>query len=65
MKVATDGFADAAPITARVTAETGGVGFEPIAALKGIEQLDLLDAQRALVLARVDGALALQAVALP
>ncbi len=48
-----------------MTTETGGVAFETIASLKGIEQLDLLDAQRALVLARVDGALSLQAVALP
>jgi hypothetical protein len=65
MKVATDGFAAATPITAPVKTETGGVAFETIATLKGIEQLDLLDAQRALVLARVDGALSLQAVALP
>ena len=50
----------------KVATETGGVGFEPIAALKGVEQLDLLDAQRAIVLTRAEGgALALQAVALP
>jgi hypothetical protein len=66
MKVATDGFAAAPGITARVTSETGGVGFEPIAALKGVEQLDLLDDARAIVLQRADGgALSLQAVALP
>ncbi len=66
MKVATDGFATAPGITAKVTSETGGVGFEPIAALKGVEQLDLLDDARAIVLQRADGgALALQAVALP
>ena len=65
MKVPTDGFAAATPITAPVKSETGGVGFEAVAALKGIEQLDLLDAQRALVLSRVDGALSLQAIALP
>ncbi len=66
MKVATDGFATAPGITAKVASETGGVGFEPVASLKGVEQLDLLDAQRALVLARTDGgALSLQAVALP
>jgi hypothetical protein len=66
MKVATDGFATAPGITARVATETGGVGFEPVAALKGVEQLDLLDAQRALVLARAEGGvLSLQAVPLP
>jgi hypothetical protein len=66
MKVATDPFASAAPITAKVTTETGGVGFEPIVALKGTVQLDLLDAQRALVLMRGEaGGLALQTVALP
>ena len=65
MKVATDPFAAATAITAKVTSETGGVAFEPITALKGVEQLELLDAQRALILARVDGTLALQAVALP
>jgi hypothetical protein len=66
MKVATDGFATAPGITTKVTTETGGVGFEPIAALKGVVQLDLLDAQRALVLSRADGgSMSLQAVALP
>ena len=66
MKVATDGFATAPGITAKVATETGGVGFEPVASLKGVEQLDLLDAQHALVLTRTDGgALSLQAVALP
>jgi hypothetical protein len=66
MKVATDGFATAPGITARVASETGGVGFEPVTSLKGVEQLDRLDDQRALVLARAEGgALSLQAVALP
>jgi hypothetical protein len=66
MKVPTAGFANAPGITARVASETGGVGFEPVASLKGVEQLDRLDAQRALVLARGEsGALSLQAVALP
>jgi hypothetical protein len=65
MKVATDGFADAPGITARVATETGGVGFEPVSTLKGIEQLDRLDDQRAIVLARAEGVLSLQAVALP
>jgi hypothetical protein len=66
MKVATDGFATAPGITTRVATETGGVGFQPVAGLTGVEQLDLLDAQQALVLTRAEGgALSLQAVALP
>jgi hypothetical protein len=66
MKVPTEGFAAAKGITARVDTETGGVPFEPVASLKGVEQLDLLDAQRAVVLMRGDGgALNLEAVALP
>lgn len=66
MKIPTAEFATASPITARVASETGGVAFETIATLKGIEQLDLLDAGRTIVLARVDGgALNLTTVALP
>jgi hypothetical protein len=66
MKIPTAGFANAAAITQPVTAETGGVGYETIAAMKGIEQVDLLDASRTLVLARaVGGALNLDTVALP
>jgi hypothetical protein len=66
MKVATDGFATAQAITAPVTSETGGVPFEPVSSLTGVQQLDLLDAERALVLTRRDGGgLDLAAVALP
>ena len=65
MKIPTDGFATAAPITARVATETGGVGYETVATMKGIEQLDLLDANRSLALSRVDGGLNLMTVALP
>jgi hypothetical protein len=66
MKVPTEGFASAAGITSRVETETGGVQFNPVPSLKGVEQLDLLDDTRALVLTRGDGgALSLQAVALP
>jgi hypothetical protein len=65
MKIPTDGFADAAPITQRVAAETGGVGYESIAAMKGIEQLDMLDGSRTVVLSRADGSLNLATVALP
>jgi hypothetical protein len=65
MKIPTDGFASASPITQPVRTETGGVGYETIASMKGIEQLDLLDATQTIVLSRADGALNLAAVALP
>ena len=66
MKIPTAGFATAEKITTRVDAETGGVPFETVTSMKGIEQLDLLDATNTIVLARTDaGALNLQVVALP
>jgi len=65
MKIPTATFGTAAPITARVTSETSGIAYETIASMKGVEQMDLLDAQRSIVLARVNGALNLSAVALP
>ena len=55
MKIPTDGFATATPITAPVETETGGVAYETIAAMKGIEQLDLLDAAERDRTARSEG----------
>jgi hypothetical protein len=66
MKIPTASFAAAQGITARVEAETSGVGFEPVANMKGIEQLDLLDDTHSIVLARGEGGvLNLEAVPLP
>ena len=66
MKIPTDNFATATPITAPVKTETGGVAYETVTAMKGIEQLDLLDAGRTVALSRVDGgAVNLITVALP
>jgi hypothetical protein len=66
MKISTETFATASPITSRVETQTGGVPYETIATLKGVEQLDRLDDARTLLLARSDaGALNLQAVPLP
>jgi hypothetical protein len=66
MKIPTDTFGTAAAITTRVDTPTGGVAYETIAALKGVEQLDLLDDRQTLLLARNEaGALNLQAVPLP
>ena len=65
MKIPTDGFASATPITQPVKTETGGIAYETVTAMKGIEQLDLLDGSRTLALSRSDAGLNLVAVALP
>jgi hypothetical protein len=65
MKIPTADFGTASAITAKVTSETAGIPYETIASMKGIEQMDLLDGQRSIVLARTNGALNLSAVALP
>jgi hypothetical protein len=66
MKIPTAGFGSAEKITSRVAAETAGVVFETITSMRGVEQLDLLDEARTIVLARSDaGALNLDVVALP
>ncbi|MGH9221231.1 MAG: hypothetical protein ACRD1W_18135, partial [Vicinamibacterales bacterium] len=65
MKISTDGFATAESITKPV-ADRAGVGYETVTAMKGVEQLDLLDATNTIVLARTDaGVLNLDVVALP
>jgi hypothetical protein len=64
MKIPTSSFATAQPITARVGGTAGT--FERIASMTGVEQLDLLDAQRSIVIARgADGARNLTAIVLP
>lgn len=65
MKIPTADFGTAPAITAKVTSETGGIAYETIASMKGVEQMDLLDAQRSIVLARTAAGLNLSAVALP
>jgi hypothetical protein len=65
MKIPTADFASAAPITTPVTSETGGVPYEKIGALTGIQQLDKLDATHAVVIASANGGLNLTATELP
>jgi hypothetical protein len=65
MKIATEGIGKATPITTPVETETGGIPYEKIASMTGVEQLAKLDDRQSLVLARTGGALNLQAVALP
>ena len=64
MKIPTDGFGNAAPITARVGG-TAGIPYETITTMTGVEQMDLLDAQRTIVIARDGTSFKLVAVALP
>ena len=66
MKIPTDGFGTAAPITMPVTSETAGVPFEKINSMARVQQLDLLDASHSVVLAGSNAAgLDLQAFELP
>jgi hypothetical protein len=66
MKIPTATFGTEAPITAPVPTGTAGVKYETIASMTGIEQLDLLDATRTIVIARgADGVRSLQIVVLP
>ena len=52
MKIPTNTFATAAPITTPVETETGGVPFEKVTSMTGIEQLDKLDDNNSIVIAR-------------
>jgi hypothetical protein len=66
MKIATDRFASASPITTRVSGEKGGIGYETMSAMRGVEQLDLLDQERVVTIARGGaGTLDLRAAPLP
>ena len=64
MKIPAADLATAAPITAPVET-TGGIPYETIASMQGIEQMDLLNAQSSLVIARTGGAVNLQVLPLP
>ena len=64
LKIGTDGFAAAAPITTRVGG-TAGVPFESVASMTNVEQMDLLDAGRTIVISRGTAGRNLSAVILP
>lgn len=67
MKITTEGAGDAASITAPVPGGgTKGLGYETIASLKGVVQLDKLNKDHGLVLIQTeDGTLNLETIALP
>ena len=55
MKISTDNIEASESITSRVTEEKKGVGYETIEGCKGVDQLDRLDSQHALVLRKGEG----------
>jgi hypothetical protein len=65
MKIAAGEIAGAKAITEPVKTETAGVSYTTVASMTGIDQLDLLDAQNAIVIAKANGAANLQVVPLP
>ena len=64
MKVALEGIEKIEPISTRVK-ETAGLGYETIADLKGVEQLDKLSDTQAILLVRADGVASLKTIDLP
>ena len=65
MKISTESIENAESITDRV-ADKKGQPYETIESWKGIDQLDLLDAQNAVVVRRTEsGSLDLESIALP
>ena len=65
MKISTDGMSEAASISDRVQ-DTAGQPYEKITDMKGVEQLDLLDKDNALVMVKqADGSMNLETVPLP
>jgi hypothetical protein len=66
MKIPTRTFATATPITTPVETETGGVPFEKVTTMTGIQQMDKLDEENSIVIARAaSGSVNLQIVPLP
>ena len=64
LKIPTEGFATAAPIVRPVN-DTGGVPFETVTAMDGVQQLDLFDATHSVVLVGTNTESDLQVVELP
>jgi len=64
MKVPTEPFGKAQPITSHIP-NTAGVPFETIASMQGVKQLDLFDSTHAMLLVESAGGLNLEAAALP
>jgi hypothetical protein len=66
IKVPTEGFAKAEPITKPVPGGgTAGIAYEKITELKDVVQLDKLDAERALILVKTSAGFDLKTIPLP
>ena len=64
MKIPTKDFGTDKAITTPIQG-TAGIGYETIASMTGVQQLDLLDAGHAVIVAKTPSGANLQAVALP
>jgi len=64
LKISTDGFASATPITARVGG-TAGVPFETVASMVNVEQMDLLNATHSILIVKGAAGRNLTTVVLP
>jgi hypothetical protein len=64
MKISVESIDSTKPIAERISG-VAGLKYETIAKLKGVEQLDRLGKDRALVLVKGDGAMKLQSIQLP
>ncbi|HEY4306371.1 MAG TPA: hypothetical protein VGM82_17990 [Gemmatimonadaceae bacterium] len=64
MKIPTKDFGTDKAITTPIEG-TAGIGYETIASMTGVQQLDLLDATHAVIVAKTPSGMNLQAVALP
>jgi hypothetical protein len=65
MKIPTDTFAGATPLTMPSNQETAGVPFEKVTSMQNVAQLDKLDATHSVVLTGTGATLNLQTVDLP
>ncbi len=65
MKIPTDPIQKAEPITSKPKNVTAGVEYKTIEELKGVMQLDRLDAERALLLVKGEKGLELKSIPLP
>jgi hypothetical protein len=57
MKIPTEGFASAEPITRPFSSETAGVPYDQVPSMTRVQQLDLLDASHSVALATGDAGL--------
>jgi len=65
MKLPTEGIADAKGLEAPVRGKSAGLPYTTVETLKGVEHMDKLDKEKAVILVRAEGALNLETINLP